>query len=154
MAYLINQYPPGHRFYPANAKKRVEVDRILYLTAELWERFRPMIDGPFYEPPTKQVKENCFELLKALGQLTTGRKFLGGDEMSIADICFACELTELTDTMDISVENVAPGVGEWSKRMKTTLPEYDELITKLMIESEALFERLVGSELRTEDRGV
>lgn len=87
------------------------------------------------------------ELLKVLEQPTTGRKFLGGDEISIKGISSACELTELTHATGISVENVAPGVAELSKRMETTLSEYDELITKPTIVLKALSERLVGSEL-------
>ena len=150
LAYLVNRYSPGHKLYPADAKKRANIDRILYLTAELWERFRPIVLPLIQEkkwPPSEDTRNHYFELLKALEFLTTGRKFLAGDEMSIADISFICDLTELTDVLGVSVGHVAPGVAAWAVKMKTALPEYEELITKPVAEFKGMLEGMVGRKL-------
>ena len=131
MAYLVNQYSPGHKLYPADAKKRADIERVLYLTAELFNRGKAVARPVFYQnqwPPSEEAVESYLELLKVLEQLTTGRKFLAGDEMTIADIAFVNNLSFMADIIRLDIETVASDVTERSKRMKTALPEYKELV--------------------------
>lgn len=147
MAYLVNQYSPGHYLYPVDAKKRAKIDRIQFLTAELWERFRalakPLFDHKKW-PPTEEQKEKYFELLKVLEQLKGDKQFLAGESMSIADISFACDITELTDVLGIKIDDVAPVIVEWLKDVERALPEYEELIAKPMEEFKVMVEEMFG----------
>lgn len=147
LTYLINQYAPGHALYPTDAKKRADIDRVLFLTSELWEKFRamakPLFDSKKW-PPTEESEKNYFEVLRALELLTANRNFLAGDEMSIADISFACDLTELTDVLGIKIHHVAPGIASWLERMKTALPEYEELISKPVDEFKKMVKEMFG----------
>ena len=150
LAYLVNQYSSGHKLYPVDPKKRANIDRILYLTAELWERFRLMAKQLFQEkswPIKEELKTNYYELLKVLEQLVAGRKFLAGDEMSIADISFVCDITELTGVLGVPIGHVAPGIKSWMERMVTELPEYEELITKPIAEFKTFVEGMIGQKI-------
>lgn len=133
MAYLINKYAPGHALYPTDAKRRAEIDRVLYLTAELFNRGKVLARPVFYEnkwPLAHEPLQNYLELLKALELLTAGKKFLTGGDMSIADISFICDITLLTEVLGIDISAVAPGIKNWVELMKGSLPEYDEFVGK------------------------
>lgn len=135
LTYLINQYFPDHNLYPADAKKRAQIDRVLYLTAEMFEREKAVVREVFFEgkwPIPGEPLEKYFELLKALEILTTDKKFLAGDEMSIADISFICDITMLTNVLGADIAPVAPGVAGWIERIKGELPEYEELVEKVL----------------------
>ena len=50
--------------------------------------------------------------------------------MSIADISYICDVTVLMDVFGVDITEIAPGITAWAERMKTALPEYEELIAK------------------------
>lgn len=134
LTYLINQYSPGHELYPTDPKKRAKIDRVLYLTAEIFERWKTAVIPVYTENkwPMDEDKVNSYlELVKVLEQVKNGDKFLAGDTMTIADISFICDLTIATDVFSVDISNVAPGIVGWMERMKTELKEYDELIGKV-----------------------
>ena len=84
LAYLINKYSPNHALYPTDARKRAQIDRVMYLTAEMFERFKGIVRPVLREgawPAPEGPKLAYFELLKALELLASGKKFLAGDEM-------------------------------------------------------------------------
>ena len=108
-----------------------------HLTAELFERFKLIMIAPVRKrewPPSEADKNNYLELLKVLEHLTCNRRFLAGDEMSIAGISFICDLTVLTNVLGISTNNVVPCLVQRSERMRTELPKYEESIMNPMIE--------------------
>lgn len=150
LAYLINRYAPDHALYPTDPKKRADIDRVLYLTAELFERGKGVIKPVVYEgkwPIPEEPLQNYLELLKALELLTTGKKFLAGDNLSIADISFICDLTVLTDVLGADITETAPGIADWAERMKEALPEYDELVGKAVVGFKEMIEAKVGHKL-------
>lgn len=150
MSYLISQYSHDNDLYPMDAKKRANIDRVLYLTAELWERFKPIIRTPMRQkkwPPSTESKDHYFELLKALELLSAERKFLAGDAMSLADISFICDITAATDVLGMKISHITPSLASWSERMKTALPEYDELIAKPNHEFKLSIEKILGRRL-------
>lgn len=150
ITYLVDRYSPGHELYPLDAKKRAEIHRVLFLTAELFQRSKAIAKPVFYDnkwPIPDEPIQNYLELLTALEKLATGRKFLAGDEMSVADISFICDLTVLTDLLKVEICAVAPGIKNWMGRMKTVLPEYEELITKPVNEFKKLVESKLGVKL-------
>ena len=52
--------------------------------------------------------------------------------MSIADISFICDITMLTNVLGTDITPVAPGVAGWIERIKEELPEYEELVEKVL----------------------
>ena len=144
ITYLVNQYAPGHKLYPADPKKRAQIDRVLYLTAELFLRGRQMGKVILREnkwPVPDDLIDNYVELLKVLEQLVAGHKFLAGDEMSIADISFICDVATV---FSVDVKTVAPGIGKWIETMKNELPEFEEFIEAPKASFKAMIEAKTG----------
>lgn len=151
MAYLINQYAPGHDLYPFDAKKRAVIDRTLFLTAELFNRGKDVARPLFYEniwPPSKEAVKNYLELLKVLEQLKGDNKFLAGDKMSIADISMVNDIPMMKDVMGLDIRTVAPNLCKWSAMMEHALPDYQEFVRKPVMKVKDRLETRFGHELR------
>lgn len=143
LSYLINQYSNGHQLYPVDARKRANIDRVLYLTAELfqgrWLMGKVFINQKKW-PVAGDLIENYVEILKVLEQLKHAKKFLVGDEMSIVDIPLICDIMSV---FSVSVKSVAPEIYNWIKLMENNLPEYEELVEK----SREGFKAMIGAKV-------
>lgn len=95
-------------------------------------------------PVPDDLVQNYVELLKVLDTLTTGRKFLAGDDMSIADISFICDIMSV---FSIDIRAVAPGIADWIERMRTTLPEFEEFVQKPREAFKGLIEAKTGKKI-------
>lgn len=150
LAYLVSKYSPNNKLCPLDPVKRAEIDRVNYLTAELFIRGKAIRKPVFYEgkwPIAAEAKQNYFELLKVLELLTKDRKFLAGDDMTIADISHICDMTILTDVLNMDLTTVAPGLCAWKERMKRALPEYNEFIGSANEKFKSMTEAKLGHEL-------
>ena len=153
LAYLVNQFAPGHVLYPADPMQRAQIDRVLYLTAELWQRGRLMAKAVRDDkkwPVPDDLIQNYVELLKVLEQLAAGKKFLAGDDMSIADISFVCDVS-LIGLLGVDVRAAAPGLADWIERMKTELPEYEEFVEKARGQFKERIEAMAGKKIDFKD---
>lgn len=151
MAYLVNQYFPGHELYPVDAKTRAKIDRVLFLTAELFNRGKAVARPVFYQnvwPLSREVIDDYFELLKVLEQMIDSNKFLAGGTMSIADISFVNDLSLMKDVIGLDIVSVVPNLYQWSKRMENALPEYQEFVTDPVNKFKARLETKFGHKLQ------
>lgn len=154
LTYLINRYSPDKNLYSTDANKRANIDRVLYSTAELFVHFKKIFRVPIREhkwPAAKELFDRYFELLKTFDNLISYRTFLAGDDFSLADISFICDITLVTDVLLIDISNVAPNIATWMKRMITALPEYEKLISEPNAQFKTEIERFIGRELNKQD---
>lgn len=146
LMYLVNQYSPGNELYPTDPKKKAKVDRILFLTNEMFQLGKRILAAVHLlgKPMPEDLVNERKTLLKVLDELIVG-PFLTGDKMTIADISAVADITVSTEVMGSDVSS-CPKVVKWLQHMKDNLPEYEELIAKPCAGFKALLaERMAGN---------
>ena len=116
ITYLVNQYSPGHSLYPADAKTRAQVDRLLFFDGT---SLYPAIGGVVYPVfmQGKPAEADKYEALKVkLGQLDKylegGKSYLVGDSLTLADLQIFASLTML-DIIDDTTAAEFDNVTKW-----------------------------------------
>lgn len=126
MAYLVNKNSPGHSIYPADAKARAQVDRMLYfegtnlypaLKATYVPRFRHKKD------PTEEQMTDARNAINELLALKGDKKFVAGPNVTLADISLAMTYTFLEKFFP---EEVKP-LNQWYKDVETAVPAVKEI---------------------------
>jgi len=139
LKYLARKYKVADNWYPADVKARARVDEYLD-----WQHtglrkagvdyfislvFVPMFSG---KPVDKaKVAENEEKLGKVLDELEKSflgdKKFLAGNEISIADLCAMTEIMQVVATkLDIFTKR--PTLKAWKDRVQKALnPAFDEV---------------------------
>lgn len=100
MMYLANQYAPTHALYPSDAKKRGQVDRALFLSAEVYEAAKLNILRPLvYEGKkiTPDAYTHFYTLMGAVDTLIGSNGYVAGSAVTIADISLFVDLCYLRD---------------------------------------------------------
>uniref|UniRef100_A0A336LQC1 glutathione transferase n=1 Tax=Culicoides sonorensis TaxID=179676 RepID=A0A336LQC1_CULSO len=96
LAYLANISPKGSSLYPTDPKKRSVVDSRLYFEATtLFPRGAQLGRPVIYDGKTEfdqKAVDNVLEALGWLNDMLKGKRFVAGDELSIADFAFVCNV--------------------------------------------------------------
>ena len=108
MMYLCNQYggQSGQKLYPTDPKERGQVDRALFLSAEVYETAKLNILRPLvYEGKniTKDSYTHFNHLMGSVDTLIGDRPFLAGNVVTIADISLFVDLCYLRDVACIDL---------------------------------------------------
>lgn len=111
--------------YPTDARARAQVDRMLYLTAEVFQRGRAIINHVFADKSAMatipdDLKVSYLELLAVIDQLIGDQKFLVGDDLTIADISLICDIGFFTDVFLIDISSCT-NVNRWRNTAREEL---------------------------------
>lgn len=136
MAYLINKYKPDEQtLYPKNPVERARVDELLFygvgtLIPAAAKLFRPMIFGPVKEfnPDDEATYNGVLEYLDKRLSDNIGKKFMLGDNLTIADIFFSASFT-LPQACEYDLQKYSHLVA-YLERMKAAIPNYGEINDK------------------------
>ncbi|KAK9887086.1 hypothetical protein WA026_020030 [Henosepilachna vigintioctopunctata] len=130
MGYLVGKYGKNDSLYPREFKKRALVDQLLHFSTQSFATFvtisRPIIlaaakKESITEDNKNRLLGNVEVLEKILG---LENKFVGGDNLTIADFSFVAWVSSLNVMYPIT-EDRFPNVIRWWKRMEK-LPSYQE----------------------------
>jgi len=140
LRYLARDRKVAEHWYPSDLKKQAKVDEYLewqHLNTRLFcamffrhKFLEPMMfNRPVEDKKVARFKE---EMEKCLAQIETiwlengKKKFIIGDEISVADLLAVCEL-EQPGMAGYDVFAKHPIIGEWRERIKSlTEPHYEE----------------------------
>lgn len=129
-AYLVDKYAKDDKLYPKDLQLRAKCNqRLFFEAASLFVRLNDIVlpiyfKGSFEIPQNKiDVIINSFEILEAF--LATD-PFLVGSNLTIADISLGLTVPFLATYVPLSMEKFPKIVG-WQKRIRETIPFYDEM---------------------------
>ncbi|KAL0272557.1 UNVERIFIED_CONTAM: hypothetical protein PYX00_005485 [Menopon gallinae] len=125
--YLAKQYGKDDSLYPQNPQLKAVVDQRLYFDCTtLYPRLRAICFPVLFLGETKitqEKRDSLNEAISFLEKFLHGRKWLTGDNYTIADISTFATMSSAV-AMGWTVDNF-PNVKEWMERCKT-LPGYEE----------------------------
>lgn len=134
LAYLVNQYAAGHSLYPADPKKRAQVDRSLYfdgcgLYAVFGALVYPMV---FAKAEFDKCKaEMLYTKLDVLNSELSQHKYVAGDELTIGDLSTLATFTTITSVDLLSMDKERfKAIYEWVERMKQHVKNWDEIVVE------------------------
>nr|QII57466.1 glutathione-S transferase delta7 [Xenocatantops brachycerus] len=141
--YLVSKYGKDDSLYPKEVSKRVLVDQRLFFDQDLYSRFVKVFLAKFHG---KQVEasdvEKANDGLEALNRMLDGKKWLAGDNVTLADYCVANSVTSLEFNPECGADpNKHPNVKQWLTRLESSNTKYAEHIkafrdgVKQMLES-------------------
>ena len=126
MAYLVNQYKPGHSLYPADAKERALVDRALYFEAgTLYPMQAAAFYGQWFGKPIDEEKEKVYyEKLDILNKTIGDSKYVTGATKTLADLSLMPTLV----CAEACGADLSPydNVTRWLKNLRSGIA-YDDL---------------------------
>lgn len=131
MAYLVNQYAPGHKLYPTDPKIRAQIDSYLFfdtstIVPAARDVHRPIIRGERDKPSDEALKAYREKVALVDGYLA-GKKFLVGDNKTLADLSMYAMLGMAT-MVDFDFSEFK-NVKAWMDRLRAEMP-YDDEINK------------------------
>jgi len=118
LTYLVNKFAPGNSLYPTDARQRAEVDRLLYfdigtLYKAIGETVYPvMFKGQAPNPENEQTLKDKLALLET--QLT-GKKWVAGDDMTVADFAIYTSLG-MVDVYGMDISSYS-NIAAWRGRI-------------------------------------
>jgi glutathione S-transferase len=128
ITYFINKYSPGHQLYPADPEIRAKIEAILHFDNGILFQYMEAICFPRYYNRSEYgftTDETYKNHLRTLDRLLVGKKYLVGDNLTIADLSCMTTLSEaeIVDYDYSPFENIS----RWYNGLKEELPYYDEL---------------------------
>ncbi|XP_046573052.1 glutathione S-transferase 1-like [Haliotis rubra] len=120
MRYLVGKFGgEDNSLYPRDLQKRAEVDRLL--DYDLGVFYKTLIEGvwlPFKDrtPKTKEQEEKVTKVLSRFDTLLKDKKFLTGDNLTIAD--FSMVVGFIVELVYEGDKSKFPNAMAWYKRMQ------------------------------------
>lgn len=153
--YILNTRPGGEKLYPADPKTRSQIDRyfpfhhssVRPVLSEIMLATHPFIskDRKFDLEATQRKTE---QTLKQFNEFyLQGKKFIAGDELTIADLFAFNELVSLYLNLDYDLSK-QPAVKEYVDRI-LNLPFMEEIMKQVKegaVFLKSIFEKMKGVE--------
>ncbi|GAB0096508.1 glutathione S-transferase 1-1 [Sergentomyia squamirostris] len=119
LAYLVNSRAPGSSFYPVDPKKRAVIDSRLSFDSTIMNAIGNVISviysGETEIPQNK--KDKVYALLGHMNTFVEGKKYLAGDDLTIADFAFLSTFATLK-VVGANIEKFSNLV-KWYKRCES-----------------------------------
>lgn len=129
LKYLVDKVSPDHSLYPTDLKTRASIERWLYydigtlytaMSAVLYPVL--LLNEPIDEAKATVLKEK----LKLLDDSLQGKKYLVGENRTLADIAILVNVTTLEVLEDLDVSEFE-NIKQWVDGLKAELPYYEEV---------------------------
>lgn len=143
ITYLIQKYNKNDSLYPVGIKKRAQTDQMLYFDiAVLYRAIYDYYRHIYYGAKTFDEKRlpNIKKAFEALDTFLEKSKYVSGDTMTISDIAITSSVATAIAVFNQDLTPY-PNVNKWFKHMKSSLPDYKEIIEenaeklRLLVES-------------------
>ena len=131
MVYFVNRYAPNSELYPKDPQKRAIVDRVLQfdlgtLYRALGDYLAPILsEGKTLKDLSPINEKKLKEALNLLDLSLSQHPYVAGDNLTLADLSILASLS-FGEIFDFDISEYKK-VTEWSNRLKTQLPYYDEI---------------------------
>lgn len=135
-AYLVNKYlSPDNTLYPQDPIKRAKIDELLYLDigyiyAAASNYYSPRLFGDAKEldPKAEEKFAKTLQFLDSLLESNGNKKFLLGDELTIADVSMAASLS-FPEACGYSLDKFT-SLSKYYRRLQESIPEYHQINDK------------------------
>lgn len=121
--YLVEKYAKDDSLYPRDLIKRTKVNQLLFfegtfLFQKMFEIMMPMYFGKIRNIPQEKINDMnlAYEIIE--GFLKDGKKYLCGDDLTIADLSIWSTLLSVRFLVPID-DHKYPKLEKWLRRMKT-----------------------------------
>nr|AVT42185.1 glutathione S-transferase e6 [Lissorhoptrus oryzophilus] len=126
-AYVCDKYAPNTSLYPKDLQKRALVDSMnQFDNGYLFAKWAHYIQSVIFQRETVEmgnIQDQIFETLDFLELILQKRKFVAGENVTIADFSIVANITTMEIFYPIP-EDRYPRISEWLMQMKK-LPYYD-----------------------------
>jgi glutathione S-transferase len=132
MPYLVDKYALADNLYPKDLVRRAKVNQQLHNDQMLFENIRFFYFAPlFYGRPVDSFRlEKAVQGLDVLEQELSGKGYMAGSEMTIADISLLTTITSaVASGHDLKTH---PNVAKWIDYCSKEVPGYEEINQKGM----------------------
>lgn len=154
--YLVDKYmPEDNTLYPRDVAKRAQIDELLYFDMGTYYQsasklFYPLLFGKTttYDPEDEKAFRDNLKYLN--DRLAHGKKFLLGDDLTIADISILAGYSYV-DCFDFEIDELV-ALKEYIVRGKASIPNYSEINDKAVENTKKFIimqQQLVASTKRT-----
>lgn len=133
VAYLVDRYgEQDNTLYPRDPKKRAQINELMDLDLGTFyesvsRMYRPCIFGLSRKLNPEDEKNflECFKYLNEIIKASGGKRFILGDELTLADICLASTLTfPYTFGYDLGTFSHIPG---YFNRLQESITKFHEI---------------------------
>jgi len=130
MGYLVGKYGKDDSLYPKDVKKRAVIDQLLHFSTSSFTRLlillRPIMTGvekksSLYQ--NKNLSEGLFHNLDILERILENKKYLAGDNLTIADLSYVSWIATMDVPLKIPLDKY-PRIAAWWKELEK-LPCYE-----------------------------
>ncbi|XP_075222371.1 glutathione S-transferase 1-like [Lycorma delicatula] len=148
-SYLVQLYGKDDKLYPKNPQQKALVDQRLYFDlGVLYSRIRDICFPVLFLGETLVSEEKKLSLEEALGWVDTfltGRPWLAGTEMTIADCACAASISSIIAVgYDISKHKKTY---EWYEKCKIEMPGFNENLEGAEIFGQAVKSKLAPNQI-------
>lgn len=130
-AYLVNKYGKDDKLYPKDPKSRALVDQRLHfhngvLFVSLLNNIKQIIVNENYTKVTEELKKPVEEAQDFLEIFLKGKKFVAGDNITIADFSITTSLVNLYFFVPLDSKRY-PLIENYMKRCEVVIPRFKEV---------------------------
>ncbi|CAG2162694.1 unnamed protein product [Oppiella nova] len=128
MQYLCNAYASDSALYPTEPKARALVDRWLYFDNLLYSGINSLLrtKSIYGLQVPEETHNNYKKNLKLIDQLIGDKPYLTGNGLTLADLTLLATTANIEWYEDFDF-NEYPNYRDWSFRLKSALPYYEEI---------------------------
>lgn len=132
VAYLIDKFAPDHELYPKDPKVRARIENFLYFDAgEIWPVVKSSVVPILYHAtlPAEATLEKFQEQIRILNKFLEGKKYLVGNNRTVADLSIYASLSLSNVYADDKFEGFEH-VQNWFKNIQTEIKDHEEINLK------------------------
>ncbi|KAL3275753.1 hypothetical protein HHI36_020498 [Cryptolaemus montrouzieri] len=136
LIYLVDKYAKNDSLYPKDFVKRTIVNQLLFLETSIFNKLIGVLKQIFFGKEneiTDSQKESIVDSFESIERILEGKKFLGGQEVTIADISLLTTLTA-GDVVDLKKFTK---IAYWLKNMEA-LPFFESNASAIKIDAKVI----------------
>ncbi|KAL3275750.1 hypothetical protein HHI36_020496 [Cryptolaemus montrouzieri] len=139
LIYLMDKYAKNDSMYPRDSVKRANINQLLFCDAAIFAKVIAIMKPIYFEgvkEVTDKQKANLEDSYESIERILDGKKFIAGNDMSIADFSLVATLTSANIAVPIDLKKYT-NIAAWLKTMES-LPYYELNAEGMRIHEEIL----------------